>query len=78
MAPPTEQTGSDGKELGTLPARALLARVQDQLSAFRNRELGRELGYCLGCGKPVRSQQQFIREGGSIMHVSCRTARASM
>jgi hypothetical protein len=55
------------------PSGALLARTQDQLAVFRDRELGRELGTCSCCGKVVRSQQDFIREHGSVIHVRCHT-----
>ena len=50
----------------------LLDRVEDQLAVLRHRELGRELGPCLRCGKPVRSQQNFMREDGAVAHVRCR------
>lgn len=42
-------------------AGALLERVQDQLAAMRDRELGRDLGHCMGCGDLVRSQQSFTQ-----------------
>jgi hypothetical protein len=54
---------------------ALLARTQDQLAFFRDRELGRELGTCSRCGKAVRSQQDSIRESGSVIHVRCQITR---
>lgn len=53
-------------------AGALLGRVQDQLAVHRHRELGRELGPCVRCGEPVRSQQNFMREDGAIGHLRCR------
>lgn len=57
------------------PTAALLARTQQQLAVLRDRELGRELGNCVRCGKPVRSQQDFIRDYGSVIHVRCHTPR---
>jgi hypothetical protein len=53
------------------PTGALLARTQEQLAFFRDRELGRELGTCSRCGRAVRSQQDSIRESGSVIHVRC-------
>lgn len=54
---------------------ALIVHVQDQLADFRDRELGRELGRCTRCGGSVRSQQRFLRERGSVVHVRCHGAR---
>lgn len=53
-------------------AGALLDRVQDQLATMRQRELGRDIGPCTRCGKPVRSQQNFMRHDGALVHVRCR------
>lgn len=61
----------------TAPASALLARIQDELAVFRDRELGREVGSCRGCGKRVRSQQAYVREHGVLVHVRCRITRAT-
>ena len=49
----------------------LLIYVQEQLAVLRDRELGRELGLCTRCARPVRSQQGFSREHGSVAHVRC-------
>ena len=54
------------------PGLAMRDRVQDQLAALRNRELGRDIGCCARCGKPVRSQQNFMREDGQVEHLRCR------
>lgn len=56
-------------------ASGLLDRVQDQIAILRHRELGRDIGPCERCGKPVRSQQNFSREDGVIAHVRCRITR---
>jgi hypothetical protein len=50
--------------------------VQDQLGVLRHRELGRNIGRCERCGKPVRSQQSFMRKEGVIAHVRCRITRS--
>ena len=51
----------------------LADRVQDQLAALRQRELGVMLGPCMHCGKAVRSQQNFVRQDGYVAHVRCRS-----
>lgn len=51
---------------------ALLDRIQDHLAAMRHRELGRDVGRCERCGRPVRSQQNHIRHDGHVAHVRCR------
>ena len=50
----------------------LLDRVQAQLAALRQRELGRDIGRCARCGKPVRTQQDFMRNDGAVVHLRCR------
>lgn len=57
---------------------ALLDRVQRQLAIMRHRELGRDVGPCERCGKPVRSQQSFMRHDGALVHVRCRITHPSM
>lgn len=52
-------------------ADALTARVREQLAVVHDRELGRRLGRCGRCGNAVRSEQEFIRQGGAIIHVRC-------
>jgi len=74
-------TRAGGRMRRPPPTGALLARTQQQLAVIRDRELGRELGNCVRCGKPVRSQQDFIRHYGSVIHVRChmpRPARAAL
>ena len=55
----------------------LFTSFREELVALRDRELGRELGSCPGCGKFVRSQQEFIRRDGFVMHVRCRSVRTA-
>lgn len=57
---------------------ALLDRVQHQLAIMRHRELGRDIGPCARCGKPVRSQQNFVRHDGALVHVRCRITHPLM
>ena len=72
---PKRATRPGGRQRRSPPTATLLARTQQQLAVLRDRELGRELGNCLRCGKPVRSQQGFIRVYGSVIHVRCHTTR---
>jgi uncharacterized C2H2 Zn-finger protein len=74
-AQPKRATRSGDRKRRPPPTGALLARTQQQLAVLRDRELGRELGNCVRCGKPVRSQQDFIRHYGSVIHVRCHTPR---
>lgn len=56
---------------------ALTVHVQDQLAEFRDRELGRDLGRCVRCGRSVRSEQNYLREHGSVAHVRCHGPQRS-
>lgn len=68
----SRQARSDEAPRHVSLAAALLDRVQDHLAVMRHRELGRDIGSCQRCGKPVRSQQNFMRENGAVAHVRCR------
>jgi hypothetical protein len=72
---PKRATRAGERQRRPPPTGTLLARTQQQLGVLRDRELGRELGSCVRCGKPVRSQQDFIRDDGSVIHVRCHTSR---
>jgi len=51
--------------------------VRDELACLRDRELGRTLGACDMCGKPVRSQQDLVRRDGAMVHLRCWTRKRS-
>lgn len=64
MSPPPRRSMS-------LPS-AGTGHEQTAVADMRDRELGRDIGVCERCGRPVRSQQGFMREDGAIAHVRCR------
>lgn len=64
-------TRSDAEPRRAPLQNTLVDRVQAQLAVLRHRELGRELGPCMRCGKPVRAQQNAIRDNGRLTHLHC-------